>query len=83
MKQSRRARSRDAESASTPAPSYEAHPRGSDIAPPDYEDALHDAVVNTEVSNIQVCTYLHVAQLEAFGKGPPLVRSLLQQCYGC
>lgn len=57
VKQTRRARSRDVESARTPAPSYEVHPRGSNIAPPDYQDALNDAVVNTEESMVQVCVY--------------------------
>ncbi|XP_064395892.1 uncharacterized protein LOC135342936 [Halichondria panicea] len=42
---SRAVRKNDPEEPQVPAPSYEVHPRGANIAPPDYEDALQDVVV--------------------------------------
>ncbi len=41
----RTAQTTNPEDPATPAPTYEVHPRGADIAPPDYADALQDMVV--------------------------------------
>lgn len=47
LKRPRASRRTDIEAPQAAAPTYEVHPRGADIAPPDYEDALQDAVVST------------------------------------
>ena len=53
-KTTRTVRPRDPEAATQPAPTYEVHPRGADIAPPDYADALQDVVVSTGETQEQV-----------------------------
>ncbi len=56
---SRPARSTNPEAPATPAPSYEVHPRGANIAPPDYEDALQDVVVQpAEPQQVRAITQL-------------------------
>ncbi len=47
-------RRNDPEDPRGPAPSYEVHPRGANIAPPNYEDALHDVLVYSAESQQQV-----------------------------
>ena len=53
---SRAVRKNDPEEPQVPAPSYEVHPRGANIAPPDYEDALQDVVVQPAEPQEQVST---------------------------
>lgn len=53
VKHTTRVQTRDTEAATStsPPPSYEAHPQGNTVAPPDYEDALNDAIVNPDVED--------------------------------